>query len=92
MTHRAVLLILTLAVVFGLAATATAADTVPRMDKDTLKSRLGDPNLTIFDVRSNSDWKGSEYKLPGARHLDPNAVDAAIGSLDPEAEYVLYCA
>ncbi|TVM16430.1 hypothetical protein DPQ33_12505 [Oceanidesulfovibrio indonesiensis] len=96
MTHAAlrVCIILMLAAVFtlGLASQAWTEESVARMDKDTLKSRLGDPGLMILDVRTNSDWNGSEFKLPGAVRLSPDDVEDAVGKLDPTKEYVLYCA
>lgn len=84
--------ILAAALTLGLASMAWAGESVPRMDKDTLKSRLDDPNVVILDVRTNSDWNGSEFKLPGAIRLSPDEAEAAIATLDPDKEYVLYCA
>ena len=54
-------LILTVLVLFG--GTVFAAE---RMTKEQLKEQLGDPNLSIIDVRMGGDWSGSEYKIHGA--------------------------
>lgn len=75
------------------APSAAAATDVPRITKEALKARLDDPKLVILDVRTGSDWKGSEYKLPGAVRLDPGAdMATATAGLDRKKEYVLYCA
>lgn len=69
------------AVAFTVSACApTAADSV-EVTADTI----------VLDVRTADEYAGGH--LDGAQLLDFNAgeVNAAIPSLDPEAEYVVYC-
>ena len=46
--------------------TTAAAGGGEKMDIEELKKRLGDENLVIIDVRVESDWKMSEFKIKGA--------------------------
>lgn len=74
---------------------------------DELVTRLGDPALTILDVRSSSEFSGEagyacdarQGHIPGARHLDVQQL-ASCGSADdvralvalpPGTEIVAYC-
>jgi hypothetical protein len=44
---------------------------VPRMTKEELKLLLGNPDVIIVDVRIESDWKESKWKIKGAVREDP---------------------
>ena len=68
-----------------------AAD-VPRMDKEQLKAQLGDKDLIILDVRTESDWKSSQSKIPGAMRESPNNAEAWLGKYPKDKTIVLYCA
>ena len=69
-----------------------AGKDVPRVDKDTLKSWLGDPNLLLIDVRLGGDWQGSDRKIKGAERRDPQKVKDWAGTLPKGKKIVLYCA
>jgi len=72
---------------------AYAADKdVPRIEKDTLKGWLGDPNVLVIDVRADYDWKASDKKIKGAVRQDPKEVKGWASSLSKEKKIVLYCA
>jgi hypothetical protein len=72
---------------------AYAADKdAPRVDKDTLKGWLGDPNLVLIDVRTDKDWKASDKKIKGAERQDPLNVKTRASALPKEKKIVLYCA
>ena len=72
---------------------AYAADKdVPRVEKDTLKGWLGDPNLVLIDVRAVGDWQGSDKKIKGAQRQDPKKVKTWATALPKEKKIVLYCA
>ena len=51
-----------------------AAPEAPRVDKETLKSWLSDPQVVILDVRVRKDWQGSDKKIKGAVRQDPKEV------------------
>ena len=68
------------------------APEAPRVDKETLKSWLSDPQVVILDVRAASDWQGSDKKIKGAVRQDPKEIKTWAASLPKEKKIVLYCA
>ncbi len=64
----------------------------PRVDKETLKSWLSDPQVVILDVRAPNDWQGSDKKIKGAVRQEPKEVKTWAASLPKEKKVVLYCA
>jgi len=86
-----------LAMAFSIAATAMLLSTalaadVPRITKEELKSRLGDRDVVILDVRRSGDWKASSSKIQGAVREDPADVDSWAAKYPKEKTLVLYCA
>jgi rhodanese-related sulfurtransferase len=67
------------------------AASVPIMKKDELKSLLGSENLVILDVRSESDWSASEFKIKDAVRVD-NGNLSLVRNYPPNSIFVLYCA
>ena len=65
---------------------------VKNLTKEQLKDQLGDPNLTIIDVRMGRDWNGSEYKIQGAVRENPTDVNSWKGKYRKDQKIVLYCA
>jgi hypothetical protein len=59
-------------IIFGMLAGMTCAADAPRMSKEDLKSKLGDPEVIILDVRASGDWDSSSTKIQGAIREDPN--------------------
>jgi rhodanese-related sulfurtransferase len=70
----------------------SAAPEAPRVDKDTLKSWLGTPQLVLLDVRAGDDWQDSKTKIKGAVRQDPKQVKTWAASLPKDKKIVLYCA
>ncbi len=68
-----------------------AADSVPTMNKDELKSQLGTENLVILDVRTGKDWSSSEFKVQGAIRVDGKDL-SAVNNYSKDKTFVLYCA
>ena len=65
----------------------------PRLDKETLKGWLSDPQVLILDVRQPKDWDGSDNKIKGAVRQDPKAeVKTWAATLPKDKKIVLYCA
>lgn len=64
----------------------------PRMTKEQLKAKLGDPGLAILDVRAGRDWNAGVEKIPGAVREDPGAFDKWAAKYPKEKTLVLYCA
>jgi len=72
-------------------ACSSAAE-APRVDKETVKGWLGNPQVVIVDVRAGNDWQDSKTKIKGAVRHDPKAVQTWAASLPKEKKIVLYCA
>jgi rhodanese-related sulfurtransferase len=90
--RKAACLILTGLLVAAVAFSACARNDVQRVDKDTVKGWLGQPDVVIIDVRSPSDWAASDKKIQGAVRKDPGTVAAWAGEIPKDKRIVLYCA
>lgn len=83
--------ILTFLIVLLVATTPLFAASVPKMDKEELKSLLGSENLVILDVRQGRDWSTSEFKIKDALRVDGG--DLSVAKTYPKDNiFVLYCA
>ena len=83
-----VLFIITFSMLSGFAV----ADTIPLMTKEELKTRLGDDDISILDVRAGRDWKSSEFKITGAQRVEPAASNQWADQFNKDKTYVFYCA
>jgi rhodanese-related sulfurtransferase len=85
-----------LAMLVGLALAFTwgcaAGDKEPRLEPDTLKSWLADPQVVVLDVRSPQDWEGSNKKIKGALRRDYKDVATWAPGLPKNRRIVVYCA
>ena len=86
--YMSVLLIVTFSMLSGLAL----ADNIPLMTKERLKTLLGDDDITILDVRAGRDWKSSEFKITGAKRVEPSAYNQWADKFNKDKTYVFYCA
>lgn len=85
---KKLILSLFLGIVF--AATPLLAE-VPTVEKEELKSLLGQESLVVVDVRTGRDWSTSEFKIQGA--VRGGGKDhPPIESLPKENTFVFYCA
>jgi len=78
--------------VVGVSTVAVTAADVPRITKEELKSMLGNPDLIVLDVRSDSDWQASNRKILGAVRENPNDSESWAGKYPKTKTLVLYCA
>ena len=76
----------------GLLISTVKAAEVPRITKEELRAKLGDPDLAILDVRRANDWSTSSVKIKGAVRADPADVAAWADKYPTEKTLVLYCA
>jgi rhodanese-related sulfurtransferase len=53
---------------------------------------LGNPDLTIIDVRYGKDWTGSDMKITGAVREEPGEVKSWAAKYPKDKPIVLYCA
>ncbi len=75
----------------GQALGQEAYSQAPRLDPETLKSWLSDPQVLILDVRQEKDWLSSDKKIAGAVRQDPHDVKTWAANLPKEKKIVLYC-
>ena len=67
------------------------ADEPPRMTKEELKVRLGDPEVVVVDVRAGGSWTDSATKIKGAVREDPKAVQSWFQKYPKDKTLVFYC-
>lgn len=67
------------------------AASIARMDKDELKSLLGEKNLVVLDVRVGRDWNSSEFKIKDAVRMAPSDIEQ-VEKYPKNTKFVLYCA
>ena len=65
---------------------------VPTMTKEELKPHIGVSGFVVIDVRTESDWKQSEYKIKGAQREEPSSVKDWAPKYPKDKAVVLYCA
>jgi rhodanese-related sulfurtransferase len=84
-------MVMTLALLLAVPWSCASGKEAPRVDPQTLKSWLKDPQVVILDVRQPSDWQSSDKKIQGAVRQDPNEVKTWAASLPKDKKIVLYC-
>lgn len=84
--------VLILIAIVSLVSAATAAGDVPRMSTDELKAMLGNPDVIILDVRTDSDWAGSDFRIPGAVRETKGDFKNWADKYPRDKTLVLYCA
>jgi predicted sulfurtransferase len=73
------------------AGPAFAAE-APRMEKDELKAKLGNPEVVVIDVRSYTDWLLSGDKIKGAVRENYRDFEGWSAKYPKDKAVVLYCA
>ncbi len=61
------------------------------LDKETLKSWLGEPDLFLMDVRSAAGWQSSIAKIEHAHRFEPDKLSKMAQDLPKNKKLVLYC-
>ncbi|MBI4720736.1 MAG: hypothetical protein HY770_05870 [Chitinivibrionia bacterium] len=85
-------LLVMLALLWTVPASAAAADDdAPRITKEELKTRLGEPALAVIDVRYSPNWKKSGQKIAKAVREDPTEIGSWVGKYRKDQALVLYC-
>ena len=85
-------MVMAVSLMLAFSLSCAAAPEAPRVDKETLKSWLSDPQVIILDVRQPKDWQSSDKKIKGAVRQEPKEVKTWAASLPKEKKIVLYCA
>ena len=68
-----------------------ADDNAPRITKEQLKAKLGEPSVTVIDVRYKANWKKSNQRVAGAVREDPNEISSWAGKYKKDQVLVFYC-
>ncbi len=63
----------------------------PKISREEVKAMLGQPGVTILDVRLEGEWKRSEWKIKGAVHENPEALKDWSNKYPKGATLILYC-
>jgi hypothetical protein len=75
-----------------LSSPSASAAEPPRITKEELKQRLGDPDIVIVDVRTGRDWTGAVRKIQGAVREEPGDGVGWAKRYPKDKPIVLYCA
>ena len=84
-------LVCTAAVLWGATSVAIASEDVPRITKEELMERRGDPGVVVIDVRYTQNWNKSKQKIAGAVREDPNDIGLWLDKYGKDQLLVLYC-
>jgi rhodanese-related sulfurtransferase len=92
MKKWSIILVLSLLAFSSFALTGSFAAEAPRIEKDDLKYKLGDPDVVIIDVRSYTDWLLGGDKVKGAVRENYRDFDGWQAKYPKDKTLVLYCA
>lgn len=62
-----------------------------RISKEEVKAMLGQPDVTILDVRTRPEWNSTNLKIRGAIREEPDRVDSWAVKYDKHKTIILYC-
>ena len=74
----------------GAVLTSSAAD-APRISQEVLKALIGNPQVTVLDVRRQSHYDGSSIRIKGAVRESEKDISWA-SNYPKDRMLVLYCA
>ena len=74
------------------ASTALAADAQSRITKEELRVLIEYTDPTILDVRTETDWKKSAFRVKGALREEPGRVGSWFQKYPKKDTLILYCA
>lgn len=66
------------------------SDDIPELSVADVAARLGQPAFYVIDNNGAGRWKRSH--VPGAKNLNPHALDASELPADKSSTLVFYCA
>jgi predicted sulfurtransferase len=94
MAKKVIVTIGMVVMMLGIWVVTAAALEIPRISKEELKSKLGNPEVVVIDVRTFFDLKMSVKQIKGAvrEDPDPTKVKSWAKKYSKEKTIVLYCA
>ncbi len=87
--RQAVLGSLIFLVIASLSVAARASD-ISIISVNQLNLILGNPEITVIDVRTSKDWRSSNMKIKGAVRKAPQNYESWVGDLPKDKTLVLY--
>ena len=75
---------------FGVLPTIALPADIPRTTTEELKAILGNPDLTILDLRLGKAWTESDLKIKGAVREDPENIGSWANQYAKDKTLVLY--
>ncbi len=90
-TRFLILPLILLALVLPVALSLAVAPEAKFIDRDTLKSMLGDPDLLIIDARHGAELARSNRQIKGALRFSPEGVASWGPKLPKNRKVVVYC-
>jgi hypothetical protein len=81
----------TILIVVGFISSIAFSQETPRINKEELRTMLGDPNVIILDVRIDAEWKASDKKIQGATWKNPEQIKSWLTQYPKDKTFVFYC-
>ena len=73
-------------------ATETEEDEdISKITKEEVQKIIGQPDITVIDVRYEKNWKKSDMKIAGAVREHPNELGSWVDKYDKDHKLILYC-
>jgi rhodanese-related sulfurtransferase len=91
MKNKLFLFVISIFFTFGVLTTIALSADAPRMTTEELKAILGNPDLTILDLRLGNAWTESDLKIKGAVREDPENIGPWANKYAKDKTLVLYC-
>ena len=90
MKNKLVLSMIFVFFTFGVLTTIALPADIPRITTEELKAILGNPDLTILDLRLGKAWTESDLKIKGAVREDPENIGSWANQYAKDKTLVLY--
>lgn len=66
-------------------------DDIVKITKEEVQKMIGQPEVTLIDVRYEKNWKKSDMKIAGAIREHPNEMGSWVGKYAKDQKLILYC-
>jgi rhodanese-related sulfurtransferase len=66
-------------------------DDIAKITKEEVQKIIGQPDVTLIDVRYEKNWKKSDMKIAGAIREHPNEIGSWEGKYTKDHKLILYC-
>jgi rhodanese-related sulfurtransferase len=66
-------------------------DDISKITKEEVQKIIGQPDVTLIDVRYEKNWQKSDMKIAGAIREHPNELGSWVNKYDKDHKLILYC-